>query len=205
MGFIAHRVAVGIAAGGLALAAATTSAHADPVTLPPMASTGSGPTIGVTGPSSQMSQQLKSLNDAGVQEVDGSDAAQFIAAAANVTNRDLAGPFMALQRALSCQQNNAGFGARAYRRNDGQWGGAMLVIAKSAYPDTAAMKACEMSNWRRPSAGSTTSMCNNGWTYPPQTFNNKGGDYVVLLAGTKSDFCDALNANYRNNTASGWP
>ena len=204
MRFIVHRIGVGIAACGLALAAATTSAQADPVTLPPMTSTGSGPVIGVAGASSQMSQQLKSLSDPNVQEVDGSDAAQFITAAANMTNRDLAGPFMALQRALSCQQNNAGFGARAYRRNDGQWGGAMLVIPKSAYPDTAAMKACEMSNWRRPSAGSTTSMCNNGWTYPPLTFDKKGGDYAVMLAGTNSDFCDRLNGNYKG-TASAWP
>jgi hypothetical protein len=205
MRFIAYRIGIGIAAGSLFFGATTSTVNADPVTLPPMASTGSGPTIGVAGASAQMSQQLKSLSDPNVQEVDGSDAAQFIAAAAALTNRDLAGPFMALQRALSCQQNNAGFGARAYRRNDGQWGGAMLVIPKSAYPDTAAMKACEMSNWRRPSAGSTTSLCNSGWTYPPQTFNNKGGDYSVLLAGTKSDFCDSLNGNYRNNTASGWP
>ena len=205
MRFIAYRIGVGIAACGLLSAAGMAPASADPVTLPPMTSTGSGPTIGVAGPSSQMSQQLKSLSDPNVQEVDGSDAAQFIAAAANVTNRDLASPFMAIQRALSCQQNNAGFGARAYRRNDGQWGGAMLVIAKSTYPNTDAMKSCEMSNWRRPSAGSTTSMCNNGWAYPPQTFNSKGADYVVMLAGTNSDFCNALNGNYRNNTANAWP
>ncbi len=207
MGFIAYRIGVGIAACGLTLASWATgvpAAEADPVTLPAMASTNSGPIIGGGGAAPQMSQQLKSLGDAGVQEVDGSDAAQFIAAAAAVTNRDLASPFMAMQRALSCQQNNAGFGARAYRRNDGQWGGAMLVIAKSAYPNTDAMKSCEMSNWRRPSAGSTTSMCNMGWAYPPQTFNNKGGDYSVLLAGTNSDFCNALNGNYRNN-ASAWP
>jgi hypothetical protein len=105
---------------------------------------------------------------------------------------------------LSCQQNNAGFGARAYRRNDGQWGGAMLVIPKSAYPDTAAMKACEMTSWRRPSAGSTTSMCNSSWTYPPQQFNNKGGDYSVMLAGTDSNFCSKLNGNYQGS-ASPWP
>jgi hypothetical protein len=80
----------------------------------------------------------------------------------------------------------------------------MLVIAKSAYPDAAAMKACEMSNWRRPSMGSPTSMCNSGWAYPPQTFDNKGGDYIVLFAGTNSDFCTALNGNYKN-TASVWP
>jgi hypothetical protein len=206
MGVIAYRIGAAIAAGCLALTSGIPTAVADPsvVTLPAMTSTGGGPVIGGGG-AGQMAQQLKSLGDPNVQEVDGPDAAQFIAAAAAVTNRDLASPFMALQRALSCQQNNAGFGARAYRRNDGLWGGAMLVIAKSTYPDTNAMKACEMSNWRRPSAGSTTSMCNMGWTYPPQAFNNKGGDYSVLLAGTKSDFCDALNGNYKNNTASAWP
>jgi hypothetical protein len=204
MGFIAYRIGVGIAACGLALAAGMPAADADPVTLPPMASTGGGPIIGGGGGAQQMSQQLKSLGDPNVQEVDGPDAAQFIAAAAAVTNRDLASPFMTLQRALSCQQNNAGFGARAYRRNDGQWGGAMLVIPKSTYPNTDAMKTCEMSNWRRPSAGSTMSMCNSGWTYPPQTFNNKGGDYSVLLAGTNSDLCNTLNGNYKNN-ASAWP
>lgn len=204
MGFIAYRIGVGIAAGGLLFGAGVPAAQADPVTLPPMTSTNGGPIIGGGGAAPQMSQQLKSLNDPNVQEVDGPDAAQFIGAAAALTNRDLASPFMALQRALSCQHNNAGFGARAYRRNDGQWGGAMLVVAKSAYPDTDALKACEMSNWRRPSAGSTTSMCNSSWAYPPQTFNNKGGDYIVMLAGTNSDFCTALNANYKNN-ASAWP
>jgi hypothetical protein len=80
----------------------------------------------------------------------------------------------------------------------------MLIIAKSAYPDAVAIKACEMSNWRRPSMGSPTSMCNGGWAYPPQTFDNKGGDYMVLLAGTNSDFCTALNGNYKT-TASPWP
>ena len=204
MGFIAYRIGVGIAACGFAWAAGMPAAGADPVTLPAMASTNGGPIIGGGGAAQQMSQQLKSLSDPNVQEVDGPDAAQFIAAAAAVTNRDLASPFMALQRALSCQQNNAGFGARAYRRNDGLWGGAMLVIAKSAYPNTDAMKACEMSNWRRPSAGSTTSMCNSGWTYPPLTFNKQGGDYSVLLAGTNSDFCNGLNGNYKSN-ASTWP
>jgi hypothetical protein len=197
-----------IAACTLAVGALTLppSALADPAAgvLPPMTPTGGGPIIGGGGNASQMTQQLKSLNDPNVQEVDGPDAAQFIAAAAGIANRDLASPFMALQRALSCQQNNAGFGARAYRRNDGQWGGAMLVVAKSAYPDTAAMKACEMTNWHRPSAGSTTSMCNSSWMYPPQDFNKKGGDYTVMLAGNNSDFCSALNKNY-NGTAAAWP
>ncbi len=204
MGFFAFRI--GLAACGLCVAVGMPAAQADPsaVTLPAMNSTNAGPIIGGSGAAPQMTQQLKSLADPNVQEVDGPDAAQFIAAAAAVTNRDLAGPFIALQRALSCQQNNAGFGARAYRRNDGLWGGGMLVISKSAYPDTAAMKACEMSNWRRPSAGSTMSMCNSSWTYPPLTFDKKGGDYTVMLAGTNSDFCERLNGNYKG-TASVWP
>jgi hypothetical protein len=195
-----------IAACSLAVGAlAMPTAVADPTgTLPPMTATNGGPIIGGGGAAPQMSQQLKSFNDPNVQEVDGPDAAQFIAAAAGISDRDLALPFMALQRALLCQKNNAGFGARGYRRNDGKWGGAMLIIAKSAYPDAVAIKACEMSNWRRPSMGSPTSMCNGGWAYPPQTFDNKGGDYMVLLAGTNSDFCTALNGNYKT-TASPWP
>jgi hypothetical protein len=195
-----------IAACTLALGALTApAALADPSgTLPPMNPTNGGPIIGGGGAASQMSQQLKSLNDPNVQEVDGPDAAGFIGAAAGISDRDLALPFMALQRALGCQKNNAGFGARAYRRNDGKWGGAMLVIPKSAYPDVGATKACEMSNWRRPSMGSPTQMCNSSWAYPPQTFNDKGGDYIVLLAGTNSDFCTALNGNYKG-TASPWP
>ncbi|MCV7031209.1 hypothetical protein [Mycobacterium sherrisii] len=195
-----------VAACTLALGAlAAPTAVADPTgTLPPMTTTNSGPVIGGSGAAPQLLQQLKGLNDPNVQEVDGQDAAQFISAAANISDRDLASPFMALQRALGCQKNNAGFGARAYRRNDGQWGGAMLVIPKSTYPDTDAMKACEMSNWRRPSLGSATSMCNSGWAYPPPTFNNKGGDYIVLLAGTNTDFCTALNGNYKGSAAV-WP
>lgn len=207
MGFIAYRIGASIAACGASLAAviAGPAADADSVTLPPMASTGGGPVIGGGGAAQQMSQQLKSLGDAGVQEVDGSDAAQFITAAAAITNRDLASPFMTLQRALSCQTNNAGFGARAYRRNDGQWGGAMLVIIKSTVPNADALTACVKSSWRRPMAGTLTSMCDSGWTYPPQTFLNKAGEtYYVLLAGTASDFCATLNGNYKTN-ASGWP
>src|ERR1700733_2524635 len=97
-------------------ALAVPTAVADPTgTLPPMTATNGGPIIGGGGAAPQMSQQLKSLNDPNVQEVDGPDAAQFIAAAAAVTNRDLALPFMALQRALLCQNNNAGFGARGHR------------------------------------------------------------------------------------------
>jgi hypothetical protein len=205
-----HRIVVGIAACGLILTAVMAGpvSDADPTaTLPTMTSTGSGPIIGGGGAAAQqMSQQLKSLGDPNVQEVDGSDAAQFITAAAAITNRDLASAFMALQRAMTCQTNNAGFGARAYRRNDGQWGGAMLVISKSATANVDALTACVKSNWRRPTAGSVTSMCNNGWVYPPQTFSNRGGGetYYVLLAGTTSDFCTTLNGNYKTNAA-GWP
>ncbi len=208
MGRVTHRAVGRIAACGLSVGAllGMAVAGADPtVTLPAMTPTNSGPIIGGGSASAQMSQQLKSLGDPNVQEVDGSDAAQFITAAAAVTNRDLASPFMALQRALTCQTNNAGFGARAYRRNDGQWGGAMLVVIKSTVPNADALTACEKSNWRRPSAGSTNSMCDSGWSYPPQTFTNRGGEtYYVLLAGTTSDFCSTLNNNYRNN-ANTWP
>ncbi len=208
MGHMTHRIVVGIAACALFVGAllGMPVAGADPtVTLPAMTSSNSGPIVGGGSASAQMSQQLKSLGDPGVQEVDGSDAAQFITAAAAVTNRDLASPFMALQRALTCQTNNAGFGARAYRRKDGLWGGAMLVVIKSTVPNADALTACEKSNWRRPSAGSTNSMCDSGWSYPPQTFTNRGGEtYYVLLAGTASDFCSTLNENYRSN-ASTWP
>jgi hypothetical protein len=170
--------------------------------LPPMTSTGSGPVIGGGG-SAPIAQQLFSFHDPNVQEVDGSDAAQFITAAAGVSNRDIATVFQPLQRALSCQPNGAGFGARAYRRADGQWGGGMLVIAKSSVTDVDALTACAKSSWRRATAGTPTSMCNSGWSYPPFTGRKTEG-YFVLLAGTNSDFCSAPNANYRTN-ASGWP
>jgi hypothetical protein len=204
MGSIAYRIGACIAACCLSLAAGMPLADADSVTLPPMASTGGGPVIGGGGAAQQMSQQLKSLGDAGVQEVDGSDAAQFITAAAAITNRDLASPFMTLQRALSCQTNNAGFGARAYRRNDGQWGGAMLVIAKSATPDVDALGACVKSNWHSPTAGGPSSMCNVGWTYPTSGDNHRPETYYILLAGTASNFCSGPDENYRNY-ATGWP
>jgi hypothetical protein len=203
-----RRIIASIAAIGLTLGAPVgmPAAAADPVALPAMTPTNSGPIIGGGGAAQQMSQQLKSFGDPNVQEVDGSDAAQFITAAAAVTNRDLASPFLSLQRGLGCQTNNAGFGARAYRRKDGQWGGAMLVVTKSSVPSVDALTACAKANWRRPTAGGPNSMCNGGWTYPPQTFSNRGGGetYFVMLAGTASDFCTTLDGNYRTN-ASGWP
>src|SRR5262249_22611344 len=124
MGFFAYRMGASVAAWGPWPGPRIPAAGARPRPPPPTAITRHGPVIGGGGAAAQqMSQQLKSLGDANVQEVDGSDAAQFITAAAGITNRDLASPFMTLQRALGCQTNNAGFGARAYRRKDGQWGG----------------------------------------------------------------------------------
>ncbi|SOJ53091.1 hypothetical protein MSIMFB_00594 [Mycobacterium simulans] len=205
MGVIAYRIVVTIVAL-LGLSVVTPRADADPnVTLPPMTSTGSGPVIGGGGAAQGISQQLFSFGNPNVQEVDGSDAAQFITAAAALTNRDLAIVFQPLQRALGCQQDNAGFGARAYRRADGQWGGGMLVIAKSTVPNVDALTSCVKSGWRRATAGGEASMCNSGWSYPPFSDTRRGGQgYFVLLAGTASDFCSAPNANYRT-TASGWP
>jgi hypothetical protein len=83
------------AASGLFLAASLAgipTADADPVALPAMTSTGGGPIIGGGDAAAQhrISQQLTSLGNAEVQEVDGSDAAQFITGAAAVSNRDLA-------------------------------------------------------------------------------------------------------------------
>ncbi|MEQ6323534.1 hypothetical protein ABDZ15_04130 [Mycobacterium canetti] len=206
MGIAAHVIA--ITASGLCALAATPTAAADPAaTLPPMTSTGSGPIIGGGDPAlrHRISQQLVSFDNPDVQEVDGSDAALFITAATAVANRDLASVFLPLQRALACQKDNSGFGARAYRRTDGQWGGAMLVIAKSTVADVDALNACVKSGWRRATAGTPNSMCNSGWTYPPFADTRRGEEgYFVLLAGTASDFCSVPNANYRN-TASGWP
>ena len=179
------------------------TAVADPtVTLPPMTSTGGGSIIG-GGSNAAISQQLTSLGNPNVQEVDGSDAAQFITAAAAVANPQLAAPFALLRRVLACQNNNAGFGARAYRRTDGQWGGAMLVTSKSTTPNVDALNSCAQTNWRRPTAGAETSMCNNGWT-TPTSGDRRSEIYYILLAGTADDFCSGLNGKYKTN-ASGWP
>lgn len=187
----------------LALTLAPTAA-ADPAPgLPPMTSTGSGPVIG-GGNNAAIAQQLFSFKDPNVQEVDGSDAAGFITAASALTNRDLATVFQPLQRALGCQTNGTGFGARAYRRTDGQWGGGMLVIAKSSAQNVEALTACAKSSWRRATVGSPTSMCNSGWSYPPFSDTRKGEGYFVLLAGTNSDFCTPPNANFKGK-ASSWP
>lgn len=201
----ARRLLAGLAVGMLAV---LPTASADPaVTLPAMASSGSGPIIGGSSAAQQgISAQLFTFgNPSVVQEVDGSDAAQFINAAAGVANQQLAGPFALLRRALACQTNNAGFGARAYRRNDGQWGGAMLIAAKSATPNVDDLSSCAKTNWRRTAAGGETAMCNNGWTTPTSYQTRRSGEiYFIFLAGTASDFCSDLNAKYKTD-ANGWP
>lgn len=106
MGVIAR--VVGVAACGLSLAvlAAAPTAGAEPTgALPPMTSSGSGPVIGDGDAAlrQRISQQLFSFGDPTVQEVDGSDAAQFITAAAAVADRDVASVFLPLQRVLGCQ------------------------------------------------------------------------------------------------------
>jgi hypothetical protein len=210
---MACRIGVSVAACGLSLGALLApmagmpTAGGDPnAVLPPLTSTGGGPIIGGGDEAAQgrISLQLTSRNNPEIQEADGSDAATFINSAAGVTNRELAAPFQSLQRALGCQKDNAGFGARAYRRADGQWGGAVLVIAKSATPDIDALTDCVTSNWPKPAAGEAGAMCNTGWTYPTSGENHRPETYYVLLAGTASDFCSVPNANYRNY-ATAWP
>ncbi len=199
---VAYRIGVFGAVCGVSLSAP--AATADPVTLPPMTSTGGGPIIG-GGNNAGIAQQLTGLGNPNVQEVDGSAAAQFITVAAAVANPQLAAPFGLLKRALACQTNNAGFGARAYRRNDGQWGGAMLVAAKSATPNVDALITCAKTNWRRATVGTQTSMCDSGWTTPNSFASREGGEaYYILIAGTADDFCSALNGKYQTNAGS-WP
>lgn len=191
----------------LGAAAGMPAAGADPSgALPAMTSSGAGPIIGGGSTAGQgISQQLFSFGNPNlVQEVDGSDAAQFITAAAGAANQQLAGPFSLLRRALTCQTNNAGFGARAYRRNDGQWGGAMLVAAKSATPNVDSLVACAKTNWRRTAAGGEAAMCDNGWTTPTSYESRRGETYYILLAGTAADFCSDLNAKYKSD-ANAWP
>jgi hypothetical protein len=193
-----------LVACGVALVAllGAPAANADPVTLPPIAPTNSGPIIGGGG-GGGIAQQLTSLGRPNVQEVDGSDAVGFINAAATLPNPQLATPFQLLKRALTCQANNAGWGARVFRRNDGLWGGGMVVTSKSNVGNVDALVACEKSNWKRPSAGSETAACNNGWTTPNRGLRDSEA-YYIMLAGTADDFCTALNDKYKSN-ASGWP
>ena len=195
-----------LAAAWLCLCAVTgiPTAAADPVTLPPLTSGGGGPIIG-GGSNAAVAQQLFSFGSSNVQEVDGSDAAGFITAAAAVANPQLAAPFSPLRRALGCQNNNAGFGARTYRRTDGEWGGGMLVIAKSSVSNIDTLTACEMTNWHRPSAGGQNLMCASGYVYPNDYNSRRSSEgYFVLIAGTDQDFCTAVNGKFKTNS-SGWP
>lgn len=204
MRITAGRICRIIAAVALGAAASAPAAGADPSAgLPAMTSSGSGPiTGGGSGAAQGITQQLFSFgNPSIVQEVDGSDAVQFINAAAAAANSQLAAPFSLLRRGLACQPNNAGYGARAFRRNDGQWGGAMLVAAKSAAPD---VEGCAKTNWRRGTAGSQASICNSGWATPNNFSRRQGETYYILLAGTADDFCTDLNGKFKDN-AVGWP
>jgi hypothetical protein len=200
---IAYRIGVLIAVC-VAFLAGMPTGHADPVTLPVMTAGGGGPIIG-GGNNAGIAGQLTSLSNPNVQEVDGSDAAQFITAAAAVTNPQLAAPFSLLRRGLACQTNNAGFGARAFRRNDGLWGGAMLVTSKSSTPNVDALNACAQTNWRKPTLGSDTAMCNSGWTTANSfTSREQSEAYYILLAGTNDDFCNGLNGKYKTKF-NAWP
>ncbi|SOJ52613.1 hypothetical protein MSIMFB_00126 [Mycobacterium simulans] len=187
------------------------TAHANPdVALPPIASTGGGPIIGGGDEAAQyrIARQLSSLGNPDVQEGDGADAAAFIMGSAALpssgANPHLAAAFVPLQRALGCQRDNTSFGARAYRRSDGQWGGAVLVIAKSATSDIEALTTCVKSVWPAPTAGGATSMCASGWTYPTSGENHRPETYYILLAGTDGDFCSTRNESYANY-ATRWP
>ncbi|MEE2855304.1 MAG: hypothetical protein VX424_21935 [Actinomycetota bacterium] len=191
-----------IALLALGAAAGMPTAGAD-ATLPAMTSSGGGPIVG-GGINAGIAQQLFSFGKPDVQEVDGSDAAQFVTTAAASTNSQLAAPFSLMRRALACQTNNAGFGARAFRRSDGQWGGAMVVAAKSATPDPDGLVACAKTNWRRATAGTPSSLCNSGWSTPNTFESRRGETYYVMLAGTADDFCSAVNAKFRDNS-NGWP
>src|SRR3984885_11312609 len=96
---IAHRTGMSVAACCLVLGAVAgmPTAVADPTaTLPPMTSTGGGSIIG-GGSNAAISQQLTGLGNPNVQEVDGSDAAQFITADAVDLNPQVAGPLPVLQ------------------------------------------------------------------------------------------------------------
>jgi hypothetical protein len=196
------RSAVALLALGAAAGMPVAGADA---TLPAMTSSGSGPIIGggsAAGPG--IAQQLFSFGKPEVQEVDGNDAAQYITTAAAGTSSQLTAPFSLMRRALACQTNNAGFGARANRRGDGQWGGAMVVAAKSATPNLDGLVACAKTNWRRATAGTPTSLCNSGWSTPNTFESRRGETYYVLLAGTDNDFCTAINGKFRDNS-NGWP
>ncbi|EPQ70989.1 hypothetical protein [Mycobacterium marinum] len=206
---MAFRIGMNIAAWVLcagAVVGAPPVQAAPGAVLPPIPSTGGGPIIGGGDEAAQsrIARQLMSVGNADVQEGDGADAASFIMDSAQVADSRLASAFAPLQRALGCQKVNTSFGARAYRRSDGGWGGAMLVIAESATSDMQALTGCIRSVWPAATAGGSNAMCAHGWTYPTSGQDHRPETYHILLAGTAADFCAKLDEDYAN-FATNWP
>ncbi|GJO59281.1 hypothetical protein NJB1604_53330 [Mycobacterium marinum] len=206
---MAFRIGMNIAAWVLcagAVVGAPPVQAAPGAVLPPIPSTGGGPIIGGGDEAAQsrIARQLMSVGNADVQEGDGADAASFIMDSAQVADSRLASAFAPLQRALGCQKVNTSFGARAYRRSDGGWGGAMLVIAESATSDMQALTGCIRSVWPAATAGGSNAMCAHGWTYPTSGQDHRPETYHILVAGTAADFCAKLDEDYAN-FATNWP
>ncbi|RFZ33122.1 hypothetical protein DAVIS_04954 [Mycobacterium marinum] len=206
---MAFRIGMNIAAWVLcagAVVGAPPVQAAPGAVLPPIPSTGGGPIIGGGDEAAQsrIARQLMSVGNADVQEGDGADAASFIMDSAQVADSRLASAFAPLQRALGCQKVNTSFGARAYRRSDGGWGGAMLVIAESATSDMQALTGCIRSVWPAATAGGSNAICAHGWTYPTSGQDHRPETYHILLAGTAADFCAKLDEDYAN-FATNWP
>lgn len=206
---MAFRIGMNIAAWVLcagAVVGAPPVQAAPGAVLPPIPSTGGGPIIGGGDEAAQsrIARQLMSVGNADVQEGDGADAASFIMDSAQVADSRLASAFVPLQRALGCQKVNTSFGARAYRRSDGGWGGAMLVIAESATSDMQALTGCIRSVWPVATAGGSNAMCAHGWTYPTSGQDHRPETYHILLAGTAADFCARFDEDYAN-FATNWP
>ncbi|MDC9004639.1 hypothetical protein [Mycobacterium marinum] len=206
---MAFRIGMNIAAWVLcagAVVGAPPVQAAPGAVLPPIPSTGGGPIIGGGDEAAQsrIARQLMSVGNADVQEGDGADAASFIMDSAQVADSRLASAFVPLQRALGCQKVNTSFGARAYRRSDGGWGGAMLVIAESATSDMQALTGCIRSVWPAATAGGSNAMCAHGWTYPTSGQDHRPETYHILLAGTAADFCVKFDEDYAN-FATNWP
>ena len=193
-----------IALLALGAAAGLPTAGADPTgALPAMTSSGGGPIIG-GGSNAGIAQQLFSFGAPNVQEVDGSDAAQFITSAAASTSSQLAAPFSLMRRDAAVQtQQRRIRGARlsAQRR---AMASVMVVAAKGATANVDGLVACAKTNWRRATAGTQNSLCNAGWSTPNTYDSRRGETYYILFAGTANDFCTAVNGKFKDNS-NGWP